>query len=167
MVVEGYGPGGVAILVEAVTDNRNRASAELRNIFSKHAGNLAGAGSVSWQFQKKGSILISTKLIDEERLMNLVLEGGAEDMSRDGELFTVTTSMQDLERVKHTLTTNQLAWESSDLAMIPSSSVRVEAPSVAKQLLALLDALEDHEDVQHVWANFDIPDAILAEHAAV
>ena len=166
MVIEGYGPGGVAILVEALTDNRNRTSAELRNIFSSHNGNLAGAGSVSWQFQKKGAILVSTKLVDEERLMNLALEGGAEDMSRDGELFTITTSPHDLERVKQALAAHHLAWESSDLTMLPSSSVRVEDPAVAKRLLALLDALEEQEDIQHVYANFDIPDAILAEHAA-
>lgn len=165
MVMEGYGPGGVAILVEAMTDNRNRTSAELRSIFTKY-GNLAGAGSVSWQFQKKGAIVVSSKLIDEERLMNLAVEGGAEDLSRDGDTFTVTMDMHQLERVKQALSASGVSWESADLMMIPSSSVRVEAPSTAKQLLALLDALEDHEDVQHVWANFDIPDAILAEHAA-
>ena len=166
MVVEGYGPGGVAILVEAVTDNRNRTSAELRSLFSNHNGNLAGAGSVSWQFQKKGAILVSAKLVDEERLMNLALESGADDMSRDGDVFTITTPPHDLERVKQALASNTLAWESSDLTMVPSSSVRVEDPAVAKRLLALLDVLEEQEDVQHVYANFDIPDAILAEHAA-
>ena len=98
--------------------------------------------------------------------MNLALEAGAEDISRDGELFTITTPTQELERVKQALTANHLAWESSDLTMIPSSSVRVDAPAAARQLLVLLDALEEDEDVQHVYANFDIPDAILAEHAA-
>ncbi len=166
MTIEGYGSGGVAILVEAGTDNRNRTSAELRNIFSSHNGNLAGAGSVSWQFQKKGAIIVNAKLVDEERLMNLALEGGAEDISRDGELFTITTPPHDLEHVKQALTASTLTWESSDLTMIPSSSVRVDDPAIAKRLLTLLDALEEQEDVQHVYANFDIPDAILAEHAA-
>ena len=166
MNIEGYGAGGVAILVEALTDNRNRTSAELRNVFASHHGNLAGAGSVSWQFQKKGAILVNAKLVEEERLMNLVLEHGAEDISRDGDLFTITTSIHDLERVKQALATNHLAVESSDLTMIPQSTVRVEDPGVARQLLKLLDALEDYDDTQHVYANFDIPDAILAEHAA-
>ena len=166
MTIEGYGSGGIAILVEAVTDNRNRTSAELRSIFSNHNGNLAGAGSVSWQFQTKGAVVVSAARVEEERLMNLALEGGAEDIARDGELFTVTTPPQELERVKQVLTANQLAWESADLTKLPSSSVRVEDPAVAKRLLVLLDALEEHEDVQHVYANFDMPDALLAEHAA-
>ena len=166
MIIEGYGSGGVAILVEAVTDNRNRTSAELRNIFSSHNGNLAGAGSVSWQFQKKGAILVSAKLVEEERLMNLALEGGAEDISRDDEIFTIITPTHGLERVKQVLATNHVAVESSDLTMIPSSTVHVDDPATAKRLLTLLDALEEYEDTQHVYANFDIPDAILAEHAA-
>ncbi|MBI4354752.1 MAG: YebC/PmpR family DNA-binding transcriptional regulator [Candidatus Omnitrophica bacterium] len=166
MVIEGYGPGGVAILVEALTDNRNRSSAELRNVFSKHGGNLAGAGSVSWLFQKKGSILVKASLIEEDRLMTIGLEAGAEDIRLEGDLFAVITTPHEFETVKQALATQQLTWESADLAMVPSSSVRVDDPHTAKQLLTLLDALEDHDDVQHVSANFDIPDAILAEHAA-
>jgi len=165
MVLEGYGPGGVAILVEALTDNKNRTTAELRNIFSRHGGNVAGAGSVSWQFQKKGAVLVSARLIDEDRLMGIALEGGAEDLKREGDTFTITTDPHSLEPVKQALSTNHVALESAIVTMIPSSSVRVEG-SQAKQLLTLLDELEDHEDVQQVFANFDIPDAILAEHAA-
>jgi len=166
MIIEGYGPGGVAVLVEALSDNKNRTTAELRSIFTQHAGNIAGAGSVSWQFQKKGQIAIATKLIDEDRLMDIALEAGAEDISRDGEVFTVTTDPHHLEPVKVALQAKQIAWQSADLALIPSSSVRVEDPGQAKQLLTLLDDLEDQDDVQHVFANFDIPDAILSEHAA-
>jgi YebC/PmpR family DNA-binding regulatory protein len=166
MVVEGYGPGGVAILIEALTDNRNRTSAELRSIFSDGGGNLAGAGSVSWQFTKKGLITVSMKLIDEERLLDLVLEAGAEDMAQDGQTFSITTDMHHLEPVKAALQAKQLAWESADLTLIPSSTMRVEDPAQAKRLLELLDDLEEQDDVQHVYANFDIPDAILAEHAA-
>jgi len=166
MILEGYGPGGVAILVEALTDNKNRTTAELRNLFAKHGGNVAGAGSVSWQFQKKGCVLVSAKLVDEDRLMGLALDGGAEDIRLDGDTYTVTTAPQDLERVKQVLAANRLAWESADLTLVASSSVRVADSAQAKRLLTLLDELEEHEDVQHVYANFDIPDAILAEHTA-
>ncbi|MBI3087491.1 MAG: YebC/PmpR family DNA-binding transcriptional regulator [Candidatus Omnitrophica bacterium] len=164
MVIEGYGPGGVAILVQALSDNKNRTTSELRNIFDKHSGNVAGAGSVSWQFQKKGVIIVSAKLIDEDRLMNLVLDAGAEDLKLDGDTYTVTASPQDLEHVKQALSSRNLSWESAELMLVASSSVRVDNPSQARQLLGLLDALEDHDDTQHVFANFDIPDAILAEH---
>ena len=138
----------------------------MRSLFTKGGGNLAGAGSVSWLFQKKGAVLVSSKLIDEDRLMNLVLEAGAEDMTRDGDLYSIVTNPHDLERVKQALTTAEIPWESADLTMIPSSTVRVDHPSQAQQLLNLLDQLEEHDDVQHVFANFDIPDNILAAHAA-
>ena len=166
MVVEGYGPGGVAILVEALTDNKNRSSAELRSIFSKHGGNLAGAGSVSWLFQKRGVILLNASGVNEDRLMEVALDAGAEDLKVEGEQATVTTSPHSLEPVKQALQQQSMAWESAELTMVPSSTVRVEGAAQAKALLALLDALEDQEDTQHVYANFDIPDAILAEHAA-
>jgi len=166
MTLEGYGPSGVAVLVQGLSDNRNRTTAEIRRIFSDHGGNIAGAGSVSWLFNKKGTVLVSAKLIDEERLLNVALEAGAEDMTRDADIFTVTTGPHDLEGVKHALAAKQIAWESADLTMIPSSTIRVEHPHQAEQLLKLLDKLEDHDDVQHVFANFDIPDAILAAHAS-
>jgi len=166
MVLEGYGPGGVAILVQALSDNKNRTTAEVRNLFSKHGGNMAGAGSVSWQFQKKGVVLVSAGIVDEDRLMALLLDAGAEDIKRDGDSFTVTSDPQDLERVKEALSKSTLAWESADLMLLAASAVRVDNPAQAKQLLTLLDVLEDHDDVQHVYTNFDIPDAILTEHAA-
>ena len=166
MVIEGYGVGGVAILVQALTDNRNRTTSELRNIFTSHNGNIAGAGSVSWLFNKKGLVLINAKVIDEEKLMGIVLDAGAEDISRDGDLFSVVTDAQHLEAVKQALQAKNIAWESADLTLIPSTLTRVENPSHARQILTLLDLLEDHDDTQHVYANFDIPDAILAEHTA-
>ena len=166
MVVEGYGPGGVAILVEALTDNKNRTSAELRSIFSRLGGNLAGAGSVSWLFQKKGLIALNAKAQSEDRLMEVALEAGAEDLKVEADQATVTTSPQTIETVKQALQQQSIAWESAEVTMIPSTTVRVSDHGQAKALLALLDALEDHEDTQHVYANFDIPDEILAEHAA-
>lgn len=166
MVVEGYGPGGVAILVEALTDNKNRSSAELRSVFAKHGGNLAGAGSVSWLFQKKGLIVLNAPGLNEEKLMEAALEAGAEDLNVEGGQAAITTSPQSFESVKHALQRQSIAWESAELTMAPSSTVRVEDSASAKALLTLLDALEEQEDTQHVYANFDIPDAILTEHAS-
>ncbi len=167
MVVEAYGPGGVAILIEAVTDNRNRTSAELRSILTRLGGSSAGAGSVSWLFQKKGLITLSGSGISEERLMDVVLDAGAEEISVDGAHATIVTNPHTLEAVKHALQQAAIPWDSAELSMLPTSTVRVENPAQAKLLLNLLDTLEDHEDTQHVYANFDIPDSILAEHTGV
>jgi YebC/PmpR family DNA-binding regulatory protein len=164
MVMEGYGPGGVAILVEALTDNKNRTSAELRSLFTRMGGNVAGAGSVSWLFQKKGLITLTAKGLNEEQLMERVLEAGAEDLRVEEGAAAVTSSPQQFEAVKHALQQSGFAWESAELTMIPSSTVRVEDPAQVKALLALLNALEELDDTQHVYANFDIPDALLAEH---
>ena len=163
--MEGYGPGGVAILVEALTDNKNRTSAELRSTFTRLGGNLAGAGSVSWLFQKKGVITLSAGRADEDRLMEAVLDAGAEDLKTDEGQVVVTMAPQALEAVKQALQQGGYAFESAELTMIPSSTVRVEDAAQAKTLLALLDALEEQDDTQHVYANFDIPDALLAEQA--
>ena len=165
MVIEGYGPGGVAILVELFTDNKNRTSAELRSLLTKHEGTLAGAGSVSWLFQKRGMIVLGAQGLNEDRLMEVVLEAGGEDLKIEGDQAMVTTSPQAFETVKLAIQAAGWTWESAELTMIPSSTVRVDDPSKAKQLLSLLDSLEDQEDSQHVYANFDIPDALLAEHA--
>ena len=165
MVVEGYGPGGVAILVELLTDNKNRTSAEMRALFTRLGGNLAGAGSVSWLFQKKGLVVLSANTVSEDRVMEIVPDAGAEDLKTEGDQITVTAAPQGLETVKQALTTHQITWESAEVVMVPSTTVRVDDPAQAKALLALLDGLEDHDDTQHVYANFDIPEAILAEHA--
>ena len=166
MVMEAYGPGGVGILIEALTDNKNRTSAELRSLLTSNGGSAAGAGSVSWLFQKKGLITLNAVGLGEERLMEIVLEAGAEDLRIEGEQATVTTGAHGLEAVKQALQKASITWETAELAMVPSSTVRVEDAAQAKALLGLLDALEDHDDTQHVYANFDIPDAILEEHAA-
>lgn len=166
MVVEGYGPGGVAILVEGLTDNKNRSSAELRSIFTRMGGNLAGAGSVSWIFQKKGVISINAIKVPEDRLMEVVLDAGAEDLKVEGSQATITTSPHNLEAVKEALQKAGIAFDSAEISAIPSSTMRVVDPAQVKSLLALLDALDDQEDTQHVYANFDIPDEVLAAHAA-
>ena len=165
MVVEGYGSGGVAILVELLTDNKNRTSAEIRSLFTRLGGNLAGAGSVSWQFQKKGLVILNAKGLTEDGVMEIVLDAGAEDLTTEGDQIAVTTAPHSLEAVKQALQKQAIVWESAELTMIPSSTVQVNHSAQAKALLALLDALEDHEDTQHVYANFDMPEALLAEHA--
>ncbi|MBI4355053.1 MAG: YebC/PmpR family DNA-binding transcriptional regulator [Candidatus Omnitrophica bacterium] len=157
---EGYGPGGVAILVEALTDNKNRASAEIRNIFMKRGGSLGG--SVAWLFTKKGYLLVSQQAIGEERLMSLVLEHGAEDLSAEGESFAVTTPLQQFEAVKKALQEAKIPVESAQVTMLPSNLVKVDG-AAARQVLALVESLEEHDDVQNVYANFDIPEALLQE----
>ena len=158
---EGYGPGGVAILVEALTDNKNRTSSEIRNIFTGHGGNMAGAGSVAWLFHKKGYLVLPAAGVSEERLIELALDAGAEDVASESGSFTVTTPLAEFERVKTALTQGRIAWESADLTMIPSNTVKADGDK-AKQVLALVELLEDHDDVQHVYANFDIPDDIIS-----
>jgi YebC/PmpR family DNA-binding regulatory protein len=157
---EGYGPGGVAILVEVVTDNKNRASSEIRSIYSKKGGNMAGAGAVSWIFEKKGFFVVSKKTVDENRLMDIVLEAGAEDMATEDETYEIKSSPADFDKVKKALDANKIKAESSEITMIPKNTIAL-AGDDAKQILGLVDSLEEHEDVQNVYANFDIPDDVL------
>jgi YebC/PmpR family DNA-binding regulatory protein len=160
---EGYGPAGVAIMAEALTDNKNRTTAELRNIFSKKGGNLAGTGSVSWMFSKKGYILVDKSKSKEEELMGLILEAGAEDMKASDNNYEITTAVQDLESVKKALNEKGITPQAAELTMIPTSTIKINAPDVARQILGLIEAIENHEDVQQVYANFDIPDEILEQ----
>ncbi|MBN1912951.1 MAG: YebC/PmpR family DNA-binding transcriptional regulator [Candidatus Omnitrophica bacterium] len=162
VVYEGYGPGGVAVLIEALTDNKNRTTAEVRNIMSKKSGNIAGSGSVSWMFTKKGYILIERTQAQEDELMGIVLDAGAEDMKSDDTNYEIFTPIQSLENVKQVLQDKGIKWQEADLTMIPSSTVKV-AGNDAKQILALIEDLEAHDDVQHVYANFDIPDEVFDE----
>lgn len=162
VMYEAYAPGGVAILIEALTDNKNRTAAEIRNIITKKNGNLAGAGAVSWMFTKKGYILIDKSQAKEDELMDIVLEAGAEDVKSDEKNYEITTSIQDLENVKQALQNKNITWQDAELTMIPSSSIKVVG-SEAKQVLALVDVLEEHDDVQQVYANFDIPDEVMEQ----
>lgn len=164
IVYEGYGPGGVAIMAEALTDNKNRTTAEIRNIMSKKGGNIAGAGSVSWMFAKKGYFLIDKAQASEDELLSIVLEAGAEDMKSDEKNYEVTTSPQNFEKVKQAIQEKGIKWQDAEVTMIPSSSVKLTGND-ARQILALVDALEDHDDVQQVYANFDIPDEIIEQLA--
>ena len=159
--IEGYGAGGVAIMVELLTDNKNRTTADIRNIFSKKNGNIAGAGSVGWMFQKKGYIEIDRKTYpNEDEIMGIVLDAGAQDMQTEEDVYAVTTEPKDLETVRKALEGNKIKPLSAEITMIPSTAVKLEGEK-AKQVLGLVEALEEHDDVQNVYANFDIPDEML------
>jgi len=153
---EGYGPGGVAVFVECQTDNRTRTVAEVRHIFAKHGGNLGESGSVSWMFQKKGAIIIDKNAADEEKMMELALEAGAEDVAGDEETWEVITSPEDFNSVLDAVKAKGIEPLSSDVSMRPTNSVQVSG-SAAQQVLRLMEALEDNDDVSNVAANFDIP----------
>jgi len=157
---EGYGPGGVAIYVEVLTDNKNRAASEIRSIFSRHNGNLAGQGSVAWIFERKGLITVKKEKSEEDKLFEIVLEAGAEDMKTEKDTYEIITTPENFEDVKKALQDNQIEIESASVTLIPKNTVKVEGKE-AEQLLKLLDDLEENEDVQGVYANFDIPDEIL------
>jgi len=162
---EAYGPAGVAIFIEALTDNKNRTTAELRNIMSKKGGNMAGSGSVSWMFTKKGYLLIDKAQIGEEELMSIVLDAGAEDFKSDEKNYEIITAIGDFEKVKEAVQEKNITCQTAEVTMIPSSLIKVMANN-AKQLLGLIEALEEHDDVQQVYANFDIPDEILEQVAS-
>lgn len=158
---EGYAPGGVAVLVECLTDNRNRTGAEVRNIFSKSGGSTAEPGAVSWQFSRKGQIELARDL-DEDAIMEVALDAGAEDLADEGEHWVLTTAPTELAAVRDALETAGIKSESSELAMVATTTVPVTEEGEAKRVLRLLEALDDLDDVQNVWSNFDIPDEILA-----
>jgi YebC/PmpR family DNA-binding regulatory protein len=160
---EGFGPGGVAILVETMTDNRNRTGQDVRHTFTKLGGNLGDPGSVAWQFDRKGVILIDRDAApDEDRLLELILDAGAEDLSDEGDQWRVATDPASLPAVRKVLDEAGIAVASAELSMVPQAAVPVEGTQ-ARQVLNLIDALDDLEDVQAVHANFDIPDEVLAE----
>lgn len=159
VVYEGYAPGGVAVMIEIVTDNRNRTAADLRHIFSKLGGNLGEAGCVAWMFARKGVIVIDRERcpLDEDALLDAVLEAGAEDMEAGGATFAITTAPDDLDRVLSALEAAGVPAEKAAVELIPSATVSISG-EVAAQVLLLLDRLEDHDDVQNVYANCDLPD---------
>src|SRR5947208_9889560 len=152
---EGYGPGGVALLIEAVTDNRNRTVAEIRHMFSKNGGNLGESGSVSWMFQKKGTIIVDRRAADEEKIMELALEAGAEDVNDDEVSWEVITSPEEFNAVLDAIKGAGIEPMSAEIVMRPTNSVEVRG-ATAQQVLRLMEALEDHDDVASVAANFDI-----------
>jgi YebC/PmpR family DNA-binding regulatory protein len=162
LVYEGYGPGGVAIIVEAATDNKNRTAADIRSIFAKNHGNLAASGAVSYMFRRKGQIAIGKKGIEEDRVMEAALEAGAEDLITDEDLYIVTTPHDHLYQVGEAMKNAGIHLESQKLTFVPNTTVAVVQEELASQLLRLCDALEENDDVQSVYSNFDISDELLA-----
>jgi YebC/PmpR family DNA-binding regulatory protein len=164
VVYEGYGPGGVAVLIEALTDNRNRTTSEIRNIFTKKGGNMAGAGSVSWIFHRKGLITVEKSACDEDTLLSIAIEAGAEDMKTEKDVYEITTAPENFEKVRDALKEKNIPIQNAEITMLPSNYIKLEGQT-AKQILSLMDALQSHDDVQQVYANFDIPDEIIEEMA--
>ena len=162
---EGYGPAGVAVLVEVMTDNKNRTVAEIRHIFSKHGGNLGENGCVSWIFAKKGIIIIDEKSIGEDALMELALDAGAEDVRKEDNEYEVITDPASFEAVKKVIETKSIKFLQARISMIPSNTVKLEAAK-AEQMLKLMEKLEDNDDVQNVYANFDIDASIMEKLSA-
>ena len=158
---EGYGPGGVAVLVDTMTDNKNRTVADIRHAFSKNGGNLGEFGCVGWMFDRKGLMLVDKDSISEEKLMDLALEAGAEDVIEEDSEFQVLTGPDDFDSVKEALETENIKFIEASVSMIPQNTIDVSDEKPARQLLRLLESLEDHDDVQNVYANFDIPDEIM------
>ena len=159
---EGYAPGGIAVIVETLTDNRNRTSAEIKHLFSKNGGSIAEPGAVAWQFDRKGMIEVPGPL-DEDQLLESVLDAGGENMSNSGENFLVTTEPTELAKVRDALEAAGVTVASSDLTLVAQNLIDVAEVGEAKKILRLIDAIDDHDDVQNVYANFDVADDVLAQ----
>jgi YebC/PmpR family DNA-binding regulatory protein len=158
---EGYATNGVAVYVETLSDNRNRTGAEIKNVFTRNGGSLAEPGAVAWQFERKGVVVLDKSVGDEDDVMLAALEAGAEDISDGGDTWQVTTAPTDVHTVRTALEEGGMAVTSIDLTMLPTTTVELDEPSKAKSVLRVIDALEEHDDVQNVYANFDIPESVL------
>jgi YebC/PmpR family DNA-binding regulatory protein len=161
VVYEGYGPEGVAVLVEALTDNRNRTASEVRHQFTKHGGNLGATGAVAWQFERRGVVLVPAEGTDEEELLLAAADAGADDVELDGSSFVITGPPETLSSVREAVEASGFAMDSAELAMLPKATVAIESEATARQLLRLIEGLEESDDVQGVYANFDIPERVL------
>ncbi|MEE2991982.1 MAG: YebC/PmpR family DNA-binding transcriptional regulator [Gemmatimonadota bacterium] len=162
LTYEGYGPAGVAVLIEAVTDNKNRTTPEIRHAFSKNGGNIGDTGCVAWMFDQKGLIVVNKEGQDEDEIMMIALDAGAEDIQDEGDTFDVFTSPSEFESVRSQLIENGIEPMRAEISRIPQSTVAIEGQE-AEQLLRLLEVLEEHDDVQNVYANFDMDDKVLEE----
>jgi YebC/PmpR family DNA-binding regulatory protein len=160
---EGYAPAGVAVIVDCLSDNRNRTGAEVRNLFNKNGGSMAEPGAVSWQFERKGVVAVPKKFSEDE-ILEVAMEAGAEDLEDEGEQWSVTSDPSDLMAVRTALDEASLEPSGSELTMVPTSTVEVTSESEAKKVLRLIEALDDHDDVQNVYSNFDIPDEVMAAY---
>ena len=161
IVYEGYGPDGVAVLVDALTDNRNRTASDVRHTFAKHGGNLGTTGAVAWIFERRGVVMVVAKWVDEDELMLAAAEGGADDLELDGSSYAVSCAIESLTAVREAVEAAGFTVESAELTMIPKTTVAIEDEASARKLMKLIDALEENDDVQDVYANFDIPEQVL------
>ena len=161
IVYEGYGPDGVAVLVEALTDNRNRTASDVRHTFTKNGGNLGTTGAVAWLFERRGIVLVEAEGVDEDELTLAAAEGGAEDVELDGSVFEVSSAPEDLAAVRQAIEDAGIRVESAEISMVPKTTVEVAEEPSAKKLIRLIEALEENDDVQGVYANFDIPEQVL------
>ena len=157
---EGYAPNGVAVIIECLSDNRNRTGADIRNVFTKNGGSMAEPGAVSWQFHRKG-VVILPKTVTEDDLMVIALDAGAEDLEDQGDTWQLTSEPGDLPKLRAALEDAGIAFDSADVTMLPETAVPLSSESDARKVLRVIDALEEHDDVQNVYANFDIPDDVL------
>jgi YebC/PmpR family DNA-binding regulatory protein len=155
ILYEGYGPGGVALMIQTLTDNKNRTVGEIRFILGKHAGNLAAENSVAWMFSRKGQVVVEKAKADEDTLLNVALDAGADDMNDDGEAWEIVTPPEKFEAVRDAIKALGVEVANAEVAMIPQNYVKLQGKE-AQQMLRLFEAIDDHDDVQHVWANFDI-----------
>jgi len=162
VLYEGYGPSGVAVMVEALTDNRSRTGPEVKRIFEKHGGTLGATGCVNWMFSKKGLIAVSAARIEEEQLLEIALNAGADDMQNTGELFEITCEPGAFEELKKALEQKEITTEVAEISMVPQSTVAISDEQTAKRIISLMEAFDDHDDVQNAYANFNIPDEIVS-----
>ena len=162
VLYEGYGPSGVAIMVEALTDNRNRTGPEVKRLFEKHGGSLGTSGCVNWMFTKKGLITVNAANADEEQLLEIALSAGADDMQAVGEVFEITCEPGAYEELKKTLQDKEITTEVAEISMVPQSTIDISDEHIAKRIISLMEAFDDHDDVQNAYANFDIPEEIIA-----
>lgn len=161
-IYEGYGPQGVAIMVEILTDNKNRTAPEVRKIFERFGGNMGESGCVSWMFEKKGFIIINSDNLNEDELMMLVLEAGAEDLQKVGDVFQVISPQADLDKVKKAIESKNIKVETAEVSWMPKTNVDLEE-TAGRKVLGLMEALEEHDDVQNVYSNFNLPQSLLTE----
>jgi YebC/PmpR family DNA-binding regulatory protein len=161
IVYEGYGPEGVAVIVEALTDNRNRTAADVRHLFARNGGNLGATGAVAWQFDRRGVVIVPGDGVDEEELLLVAADGGAEDVQADGSVYQVTSAPEDLAAVRAAIEGAGIPVDSAELMLVPKSTVAIDDEAKARQVMRLIDALEENDDVQDVYANFDIPERVL------
>jgi YebC/PmpR family DNA-binding regulatory protein len=161
VLYEGYGTGGIAIMIEALTDNRNRTAPEIKRIFEKHGGSLGASGCVNWMFSKKGLITVSTSAIEEDELMEIAIGAGADDMETATDVYEITCQPAAFEELKKALEEKEIETQVAEISMVPGNMVPVDSAEAARKIINLMEMFEDHDDVQNVYANFDIPDELM------